>query len=41
VFESGVTTADLKGVGDSAKTVGTDAFGDLVIEALERKLAAD
>ena len=41
VFESGVTTADLKGVGDSAKTVGTDAFGDLVIEALERKLAAN
>ena len=29
VFESGVTTSDLRGIGGTAQTVGTDAFGDL------------
>ena len=40
VFESGVTTSDLRGIGGSAQTVGTEAFGDLVINAFERQLLA-
>ena len=40
VFESGVTTSDLRGIGGTAQTVGTDAFGDLVINAFERQLLA-
>ena len=40
VFESGVTTSDLRGIGGSAETVGTDAFGDLVINAFEKQLLA-
>ena len=40
VFEDGYTTADLSAKGVDLKTVGTDAFGDLVIASLEAKLAA-
>ena len=38
VFESGVTTSDLRGIGSTSQTVGTDVFGDLVIQAFERRL---
>ena len=38
VFESGITTSDLRGIGSNSQTVGTDVFGDLVIEAFERSL---
>ena len=39
VFEAGYTTADLRG-GDADRTVGTDAFGDLVMAELGNLLAA-